>query len=56
MIEKEENDGKDYRVISAFKESRNNYGARKIRKELIKQGIIMSRRRIRQIMMKLCIA
>jgi len=51
-IEQEENEEEDQSVISAFKESRNNYGARKIHEELSKQGIIMSRRRIRHVMMK----
>ena len=51
-IEQEENGEEDQSVISAFKESRNNYGSRKIREELRKQGIIMSRRRIRQVMIK----
>jgi len=51
-LEQEQNDEEDKAVINAFKESRSNYGARKIRQELWKQGIIMSRRRIRKIMMK----
>ena len=51
-LEQEENDEEDEAVISAFKESRNNYGSRKIKKELEKRDIIISRRRIRQIMMK----
>lgn len=37
-------------VIKIFKESRNNYGTRKIKKELEKQDIIASRRRIGRIM------
>ena len=37
-------------VITIFKESKNNYGTRKIKVELKKQNIIASRRKIRQIM------
>ncbi len=39
-------------VIRIFRESRNNYGARKIRKQLRREGIIASRRKISQIMEK----
>jgi len=39
-------------VISIFRESKNNYGSRKIKIELKKQNIIASRRKIRQIMDK----
>ena len=39
-------------VISIFKESKNNYGTRKIKVELNKKGIIASRRKIREIMDK----
>lgn len=37
-------------IISIFKRSRNNYGTRKIKVELEKQGIIVSRRKIKVIM------
>jgi transposase InsO family protein len=39
-------------VIRIFRKSRNNYGARKIRKQLQREGIIASRRKISQIMEK----
>lgn len=39
-------------VISIFRESKNNYGSRKIKIELNKQNIIASRRKIRQVMDK----
>jgi putative transposase len=39
-------------VISVFRDSKNNYGSRKIKVELNKQNIIVSRRKIRQIMDK----
>lgn len=39
-------------VISIFKESRNNYGSKKIRIELNKKKITSSRRKIREIMKK----
>lgn len=39
-------------VIKEFKDSRNNYGARKIKRELEKKGIVASRRKIRKIMDK----
>ena len=38
------------RIIEIFKASRNNYGARKIKVELAKLGLSVSRRRIRRIM------
>lgn len=41
----------DIQII--FKDSRNNYGARKIKVELSKKGYIASRRKIRQIMNEL---
>ena len=39
-------------VISIFRESKNNYGTRKIKAELAKQGMTASTRKIRQIMNK----
>lgn len=39
-------------VISIFRESKNNYGSRKIKVELKKQNIVASRRKIREIMDK----
>ncbi|WP_418223111.1 IS3 family transposase [Clostridium isatidis] len=39
-------------VIAIFRESKNNYGARKIKEELNKRNIVASRRKIRQIMDK----
>lgn len=39
-------------VIKIFRESRNNYGTRKIKKELKKAGLIASRKRIGRIMKK----
>ena len=39
-------------IISIFRESKNNYGTRKIKIELAKQGMIASRRKIREIMNK----
>lgn len=41
------------RVCRIFKESRNNYGTRKIKRELAKQGFIVSRRRIGRVMKSL---
>ena len=38
------------RVCRIFKQSRNNYGTRKIKRELEKQGFIVSRRRIGRVM------
>jgi transposase InsO family protein len=40
------------KVISIFRDSRNNYGTRKIKKELNKENIIASRRKIKEIMNK----
>lgn len=37
-------------VIEIFKNSRNNYGSRKIKVELAKRGLIVSKRKIRRIM------
>ena len=34
-------------VIAEFRASKNNYGSRKIKRELAKQNIVASRRRIR---------
>lgn len=39
-------------VIEAFKDSRQIYGARKIKQKLLQNNIIMSRRKIRRIMVK----
>lgn len=39
-------------VIRIFRESRNNYGTRKIKEKLRREGIIVSRRKISQIMKK----
>lgn len=39
-------------VIRVFRESKNNYGSRKIKVELEKQSIIASRRKVREIMNK----
>jgi len=39
-------------IIRIFRESRNNYGSRKIKKQLEREGITVSRRRIGQIMKK----
>lgn len=41
------------RIYTIFKQSRNNYGTRKIKKELEKQGIPVSRRRISRMMKQL---
>ena len=38
-------------VIEAFKESRNNYGTRKLKKALLKRGLMLSRRKIGNINM-----
>lgn len=46
----ESSDPLEEKVISAFNESKSIYGARKIRKEFVKSGITISRRRVRQIM------
>ena len=37
-------------IVDIFKQSRNNYGSRKIKVELYKQGFTVSRRRIRRVM------
>jgi transposase InsO family protein len=37
-------------IIDIFKSSRNNYGTRKIKIELMKKGYVISRRRIARIM------
>ena len=42
----------DNAVIQVFRDSRNNYGTRKIKKELEKQNIMLSRRKIGEIMSK----
>ena len=42
----------DNAVIQVFRDSRNNYGTRKLKKELEKQNIILSRRKIGEIMSK----
>jgi len=39
-------------IIKIFRESRNNYGTRKIKKELQRRGIVASRRKIGNIMKK----
>ena len=39
-------------IITIFKNSRNNYGTRKIKKELIKMDLMVSRRRVGAIMKK----
>ena len=39
-------------IIHIFKDSRNNYGSRKIKVELKKKNIIASRKKIRRIMDK----
>lgn len=40
----------DKEIIQIFRDSRDNYGTRKIKKELFKLGIIMSRRKIGRVM------
>ena len=52
LKEKEPKEDYEKDVISAFKESNNNYGAKKIRNELRKRDIRISKRRIRRIMEK----
>lgn len=42
----------DKAVIKAFEDSKGNYGARKLKIELAKIDIILSRRKIRQIMIR----
>lgn len=49
---KESETAVDNTVIQVFRDSRNNYGTRKIKKELEKQNIILSRRKIGEIMNK----
>ena len=49
------NDTIENEIISAFKESRNNYGARKIKVVVAQKGLIVSRRQIRKIMLKHCL-
>jgi len=49
---KEPKEDNEEAIISVFQESRNNYGAKKIKKELKKQGIHISKRKIRDIMEK----
>jgi transposase InsO family protein len=51
-IVKEEESSEDQAVIQAFEDSRGNYGARKLKIELAKLDIILSRQKIRQIMIK----
>ena len=43
-------------VITIFKESKNNYGTRKIKAELKKQELIASRQKIKEIMNKYSLA
>jgi transposase InsO family protein len=52
LVEKELKEEYEKDVISAFKESNNVYGAKKIRNELRKRDIRISKRRIRRIMEK----
>lgn len=42
-------------VIQCFKDSRNNYGTRKIKKSLANDGIVISKRKIGEIMKKYCL-
>jgi transposase InsO family protein len=51
-IEHEDETSDDEAVIKAFDDSKGNYGARKLKIELAKTGMILSRRKIRQIMIK----
>lgn len=37
-------------IVEIFRRSRNNYGTRKIKKELSEEGFLVSRRRIARIM------
>lgn len=48
---KQRNDEREQKIIEIFKASRNNYGSRKIKVELLKNGMIVSRRKIRKIML-----
>lgn len=50
--EKQINSKLENKVIKIFKKSRNNYGTRKIKKELSKSGYRVSRRKIGEIMKK----
>ena len=49
---RQQNSTLENEVIQKFRESRNNYGTRKIQVELKKNKIIASRRKIREIMDK----
>lgn len=40
----------EVRIFKIFQQRRNNYGTRKIKKELTKQGLIVSKRRIGRVM------
>ena len=51
-IVKEEESSEVQAVIQAFEDPRGNYGARKLKIELAKLDIILSRQKIRQIMNK----
>lgn len=51
-IMKEVESSDDKAVIKAFADSKGNYGARKLKIELAKLDIILSRRKIRQIMIR----
>jgi len=51
-IEHEDETNDDEVVIKAFDDSKGNYGARKIKIELAKTGLILSRQKIRKIMIK----
>ncbi len=42
-------------IITIFRDSKNNYGTRKIKHELSKKGFIVSRRKIARIMSKYCL-
>jgi transposase InsO family protein len=42
----------DDEIIKVFEEAESRYGARRIRKQLRLEGIVVSRRKIRQIMIK----
>ncbi len=49
-IRDDQEDELTYLIVDIFKQSRNNYGQRKIKVELKKKGWIVSRRRIGRIM------
>ena len=51
-IEHEDETNDDEAVIKAFDDSKGNYGARKLKIELAKIGLILSRQKIRKIMIK----